>query len=337
MAAESTAHPTAHQVGEWFDDNGLPYFVADRAHAIEAWLNNKRILGFLLVLLIVSIALGYTAGRLIDASSVGTLVGVFLFVATAAAYAGGLLRMGVVLRWALRRTFSSLSLMFSLVTRALPLLLLFITFLFINTEVWQVASSMRRDVLWIVVLFFAGIALVFLLVRLPDEVRKVEADTADDRLVDRCAGTPVAGLVARGSRAGATAGADVELPRLARTNLVLVLLFNQAIQVLLLSVAVFAFFLVFGSLAINDEVIKSWLGAGHPEAIRIFGQTLTKRPSNELFQVSVFLSAFSGLYFTVYAVTDQTYREQFFSSISRELEAAIGVHAVYRSMLVRRP
>ena len=29
------------------------------------------------------------------------------------------------------------------------------------------------------------------------------------------------------------------------------------------------------------------------------------------FQVSIFLVAFSGLYFTVYAVTDSTYREEF--------------------------
>ena len=54
--------------------------------------------------------------------------------------------------------------------------------------------------------------------------------------------------------------------------------------------------------------------------------------SNELFQVSVFLAAFSGLYFTVYAVTDQTYREQFFTSISHDLESAIGVQTVYREL-----
>ena len=42
--------------------------------------------------------------------------------------------------------------------------------------------------------------------------------------------------------------------------------------------------------------------------------------SNELFQVSVFLAAFAGLYFTVYAVTDETYRRQFFTDIADELE-----------------
>jgi hypothetical protein len=55
--------------------------------------------------------------------------------------------------------------------------------------------------------------------------------------------------------------------------------------------------------------------------------------SNELFQVSTFLAAFSGLYFTVYAVTDQNYRQEFFSAITRELERAVGVATVYRTLL----
>ena len=49
----------------------------------------------------------------------------------------------------------------------------------------------------------------------------------------------------------------------------------------------------------------------------------------ELFQVSVFLAAFSGLYLTVSTVTDETYREQFFAQVERQLERAVGVRAVY--------
>ena len=63
--------------------------------------------------------------------------------------------------------------LFPLVTRALPLLLLFMTFLFINTEVWQVTSALERGLLWLTVMLFAGIAIAFLLVRLPEEVRDV--------------------------------------------------------------------------------------------------------------------------------------------------------------------
>ena len=49
-------------------------------------------------------------------------------------------------------------------------------------------------------------------------------------------------------------------------------------------------------------------------------------------QVSVFLAAFSGLYFTVYAVTDELYRKQFFSTIVRELERAVSARSAYRML-----
>jgi hypothetical protein len=56
-----------------------------------------------------------------------------------------------------------------------------------------------------------------------------------------------------------------------------------------------------------------------------------------LFQVSVFLAAFSGLYLTVSTVTDETYREQFFGSVTRELERAVGMRAVYLAVRRGRP
>ncbi len=39
-----------------------------------------------------------------------------------------------------------------------------------------------------------------------------------------------------------------------------------------------------------------------------------------------------GLYFTVYAITDETYRRQFFTEITTELEHAVGVRAVYEAL-----
>jgi hypothetical protein len=139
-----------------------------------------------------------------------------------------------------------------------------------------------------------------------------------------CEGTPVA----EAARAVTGEAARVELTRLQQANLVLVLLFSQALQVLLLSLSVFAFFIVFGKVAISDSVIQTWVGQA-PEPL----PSLDWLPvSNQLFQVAVFLAAFSGLYFTVYAVTDQTYRDQFFTSVSKELERAIGVQTVYRAL-----
>ena len=115
--------------------------------------------------------------------------------------------------------------------------------------------------------------------------------------------------------------------RLERANLVLVLLVVQAGQVLILALSVFGFFLLFGAVAIRPEIVESWIGTG-PEFIGWDGSPL----SVQLLQVSVFLAAFSGLYFTVYAVTDPTYREQFFTQITNELTRAVGVRASYTAL-----
>jgi hypothetical protein len=211
------------------------------------------------------------------------------------------------------------------VTKALPLLLLFVTFLFINTEVWQVASGMSRPLLWTSTLVFGGLATSFLMVRLPAEVRDAEKAVEGERLVRCCTGTPVENAAVEVS----TMADRVALGRMPRANLVLALLFAQVVQVLLLSVCVYAFFLVFGSVTISDEVVRAWLGHG-PTDLPSLARYLPV--SNELVQVSAFLAAFAGLYFTVYAVSDPSYREQFFTRVADDLERAIGVHAVYETL-----
>ena len=231
-----------------------------------------------------------------------------------------------IARWAVTRTFAELGSLFPLVTRALPMLLLFVTFLFINAEVWQVASSLSRPVLWLAVAFFGALAMAFLLGRLPDEVAAVNDELGQDVVSRALPGTPLAG---RETDLGHVE--PVELTRRQRVNLLLVLLISQVAQVLLLALAVWLFFLLFGRVAIGEDVIRSWVGEA-PTYTPVLGALGF---SNELLQVSIFLAAFSGLYFTVYAVTDATYREQFFSEITSELETAVGVRAAYLALRAR--
>ena len=82
-------------------------------------------------------------------------------------------------------------------------------------------------------------------------------------------------------------------------------------------------------MAIDESVITTWVGHGAPHYPLLLGRLGVSR---ELLQVSIFLSAFSGLYFTVYAVTDSTYRDQFFHEITHELERAVGVRAAYLAL-----
>ncbi len=308
----------------WFDERGLPYFVGDHADRVEQWLSSRRIVAVITLIVVVSVGAAVAVGRWLDDASTATGVGALVLLVLLYLFAGRLLRMDTILRWAFGRTFGSLGLLFPLLTRALPLLLLAVTFLFINAEVWQVAALMHRRTLGVAVLFFVGVAVVFLLARLPEEVRRVESDVQGDRLAECCAGTPAESLAVR---ADGSVGA---LPRLARVNLVLVLLFSQAIQVLLLSVGLFAFFVAFGELTIPDSTIEAWTGRPVSDLPSRLGSHVPV--TNELVQVSVFLAAFSALYFTVYAVTDETYRRQFFSGLATELEQAVAVRAVYAAL-----
>jgi hypothetical protein len=324
MTAEEQAAIAAAE--RWFVAHGLPYFVHDTSADVRGALRLSRLIPVATVAVVLAGVGGLAFGVSRESWSEGVAAGSVVLGVVLLAYALAALKVAAILRWAAGQTFGSRTWVFPLITRALPLLLLFITFLFINTEVWQVASSLDRGLLWLTVLLFASVAVAFLLVRLPEEVRSVRADARGERLQSLCAGTPVEALA--GDLAADARG--VPLSPLQRANLVLVLLFSQALQVLLLSLAVFTFFLVFGNVAISDEVVEAWLGEGHPSSL----PSLDWLPiSNELFQVSTFLAAFSGLYFTVYAVTDSNYRQQFFTVITRELERAVGVATVYRTLL----
>jgi hypothetical protein len=112
-----------------------------------------------------------------------------------------------------------------------------------------------------------------------------------------------------------------------RGNLVMVLMIVQLVQVLLLAVGVFLFFLVFGALVMDPGVVISWIGEERVHAVPHLPHLTA-----ELVQVSVFLAAFSGLYLTVSTVTDETYREHFFAAVLNQLERAVGVRAVYLAL-----
>jgi hypothetical protein len=116
-----------------------------------------------------------------------------------------------------------------------------------------------------------------------------------------------------------------------KANLILVLVIAQAVQVLLLSFSVFVFFMVFGGVVMKDQVQEHWSNGS------IHHLEVLTNLSVELVQVSVFLAAFSGFYFTICAVTDEAYRDQFFTTVKRELDRAVAVRAVYLALRGQGP
>ncbi|HEV7722372.1 MAG TPA: hypothetical protein VGO60_13860 [Iamia sp.] len=235
-------------------------------------------------------------------------------------------------RWALGRTVAALETIADLIGRALPLLFALTILVFVNTEAWQVAAALPGPLFFLTGAMFVVIGLLFLLTRLPGEVRRVDDELGDGGLARACEGTPVEGVAA--SVAGAV---PVELTRRQRLNVYLVFLFAQAVQAALVTAAVFAFFTVFGLVAIRPVVVEGWLGPKIDNNIvwhgDLFGHELEL--TTALLHVSGFVAFVAGFSFTVSLVTDSGYREEFFDEVVGDVRQALAVRTVYLALRER--
>ena len=316
----------------WFVKHGLPYFVpAERTAARDA-LRPRRTVPLVVGVGLAAVALAVLLAWLLEDFTVGPAALTFVGLAAGLAYAVTALRARPIVTWSAQRTLGSLRQLLPTVTRALPLLIVFITFLFINAEVWHVSSYLDGGVLWLVVLLFLGMGIGFFLVRLPEEIDRADDELDDARIVTVTGDTPVGAEAARlAERRPGALTKEIVISRFERVNLTVALVVIQLSQVLLVALTLLIFLMVFGIIAMQKEVVEVWID----------GQETTTFPgldnlSVELFQVSVFLSAFSALYISVTAATDDTYRSQFFSDVMREMERAIAVRAAYNAVRLDR-
>jgi hypothetical protein len=160
----------------WFREHGLPYFVDDVRTEVLRRLHRSRVVLVLLVSLALGTAVGVVTGVLApdDGGSAGFTTGLTVALVIVSLYALRALQTATITRWAAGRALASLGLLVPLVTRALPMLLLFVTFFFINTEIWQVADALSWGVLGGTVLFFGLAAVFFLVARLGQELDEVD-------------------------------------------------------------------------------------------------------------------------------------------------------------------
>jgi hypothetical protein len=242
---------------------------------------------------------------------------------------------GVVplLGWASRRTLSQVTVFLNVIVRALPLLLMFQTFLFINAEVWQVAGTLIGPIYWITLSTFFVMGSVFLVSRVPTLVRSL--NTFESWHEVRSLADPVVAddLVECGRISDRSPTSDRPTGR-QRFNIGLVALFSQAIQITAAALAMFGFFVLFGFFAIPNETAMAWTGLDPVHTIfhlDFGGRELAV--SEPLLRVAGFLGAFTGMYFTVVLSTDSTYREEFAEDLGPELRTAFAVRALYRCAL----
>jgi len=231
--------------------------------------------------------------------------------------------------WAVRSTTGQIGLVWNLLVRALPLLLLFTTFLFINAEVWQMAGLLYGWPYPVVIGIFFVLGSVFVLSRVPriiagladfgtwSEVRLLLEDSPAHGIDLPAVGDPPENLSLR-----------------ERVDLYLLTTFNQAVQITLVALSMFGFFVLLGFLAIPLGTQIAWTGVDSADSINILatvnagGRELVL--SEPLLRVAGFLGAFVGMYFTVVLTTDATYRDEFAEDTAPSTRQLLAVRMAYR-------
>ena len=234
----------------------------------------------------------------------------------------GLIEIG---RWAFERLWLQLVHLVELVARTLPLLVILVVFLLFGAEIWQVAHAMNASELALVLLFLLFMAALFGVTAFRRELGRLESELDRERILASAAETPAAPLVARASPA-------LRSPRLSwlhRSNLTLLVVVPQLLQVAAVGLIVSAFLVVVAVLAIPGDVQTMWIGAVPRTVVEFSLASELRTISAELLFVSAVLGGIVGLYFSGLAISDPTYRsEQFDRDVDgvRELLAARAVY-----------
>jgi hypothetical protein len=235
-----------------------------------------------------------------------------------------------IAKWSFLTGITSLRQTVALLARGLPLLLLGFMFLFVNAEAWQSAGRLEEPLLVAVFGLFAAIGTVFVLFQIPRELRRAAEFATWSDVAGRLSASPLEDVTADQS-------GRPDPPPLSRRewgNLGLVVLVAQGFRILVVALLVGAFFVLFGLLMIRPETIEVWIGTEPTswwQSFTWFGVDV--QLTRELVQVSAFLAAFAGLYFSVYMITDATFREEFFEDIVDEARENLAVRAAYRAAL----
>lgn len=207
-----------------------------------------------------------------------------------------------ILRWVLARLAGQLGSSLGLLAKAVPLLAIFALLSFATEEMWDIFATLSDFAYACTIGLFVVLGTAFLSVRIPREARRLERE----------------------------AGADGPPLRPAqRANVGLVLFVSQAVQVLVVSLTIGAFFVLFGLLAIDEAARAEWIGGPGNVLLTISLGGDSFELTEELLRVAGGLAAFSGFYFAVAMLTDSTYREEFLDELTGEMRDSFKARSEY--------
>jgi hypothetical protein len=167
---------------------------------------------------------------------------------------------------------------------------------------------------------------MFVAAHLPNEIGELSHFESAETIGALTAGTP---MEARAAEVGGRACTAPGLSRREWVNVGLLVFFSQALQILTVSALLGAFVMLFGVLTVPADIVAEWSTQSIHELARFSLWHRDVVVTSELLRVAGFLSAFSGLYFTVTMLTDVTYRQEFLDEVVGDARRAFAVRAVY--------
>jgi hypothetical protein len=330
-----------------FMANSAVIVAATGKHTIDIYGHPTRTEWFILALVVLVLPIAVFVGWLVSRISTVRGKSVAATVATAIAIAGGTLGgpsprivvdlifeavvvaailaltacgAGSILGWAVQMTMSNLAAVGSLVTRALPLLLL--TFLvFFNSPVWLMAATVTRARLWLALVFLTAIAGAFVVSVTADRVKPImeAGDPADDHSA-RLAGTPFETMPDPASARALSRGE--------RLNVLFVVAASQLSQIVIIAAMTGLLFLTLGLILLSPEVLAAWTRNGRSDG-SLLGMTIPVPDS--LIQITFFLGALTFMYLSAGTVSDAEYRTRFFDPLIDDLRLTLRARNRYRA------
>ncbi|MFN8125589.1 MAG: hypothetical protein U0R64_03655 [Candidatus Nanopelagicales bacterium] len=187
-----------------------------------------------------------------------------------------------IVRWGVSHGWLMIRRSLVLLMRTLPLVIGVSVVLFMTDDWWRTMIAMDRLHLTLLVLFVVALAAI---------------------LVIGSVGRAVADIESR-------AGSQPPLTERQRRNVALIVLISQTIQLLVLTAAIWLFFLVFGLLAIPTDVQAEWSNRDVTAMSGLFGTDPDLGLTTTLTVVAGGIAVFSGLSLAISSVSDKAFRRQ---------------------------
>lgn len=236
------------------------------------------------------------------------------------------LGIGSIALWAFRFAWVQFGALGTLMSRALPLLMITVLVYF-TAELWQLSARMTRQRLWETIGFLAVVAILFMVTTIRDEVRALREDRAEETDPAKLlADTPLA--IGDGRQPERTPLSLAE-----QVNVVAVMVVSQAIQVVFFTTGLFAFFIALGVVAVPDDVTVLWstelsCPVGEPPCAGTWFGIHVPIPQTAV-HTSLFVAVLSGLYFTVSTSVDPLYRQRFFEPLIADVAVSLAGRDAY--------